>query len=292
MKYGIHYGYWAENWEDDSIPLFHRAKQIGLDVLEISGRIICEMNNDELYRIKQASRQENICIVSGMGLPADKNIASLDPNIRARGIEYVKNAIVSAEKAGIHTIAGILYASWFYDASKPVYKEETTLYSIENMGLLAEFAAEHGVVLMMEVCNRFATYMLNCAQEAAAYVKAVGKDNVKIMLDTFHMNVEEDSFSDAIHIAGQQLGYIHLCEGNRKLPGTGRLPWKEIIRALKEIRFEGPAVMECFITDEGSVGHDLKIWRKLSCDLEEVQKDLNLKRALQYLKKIEDNECQ
>lgn len=290
MRYGIHYGYWAKEWEDDCVPLFHRARKIGVDVLEIGGRVICEMANHELHRIRQASRQENICLVAGMGLPADKNIASLDPDIRERGIEYMKRAIVSADKAGIHTIAGILYASWFYDASKPIYKEDTTRYSIENMCLLADFAAEYGITLMMEVCNRFATYMLNCAQEAVAYVEAVGKDNVKIMLDTFHMNVEEDSFSEGIYTAGHRLGYIHLCEGNRKLPGTGRLPWKEIISALNGINFRGPAVMECFTTDEGSIGHDLKIWRKLSF-ADETQKDLELLQALQYLKAIDNSGC-
>jgi len=75
--------------------------------------------------------------------------------------------------------------------------------------------------------------LLNKCYEAVDYVKAVDKQNVKIMLDTFHMNIEEDSFSDAIHMAGSLLGHLHVGEVNRRPPyAGGRMPWNEIGNAL------------------------------------------------------------
>lgn len=286
MRYGVHYGYWAHEWDADVPALCKRAHNIGLEVLEIGAASIRGKSDGDLAVIKEAAALHGIELVCGMGLPSDKNIAAIDPDIRDAGIDYLKEMIILASKAGIHKIAGILYASWFYDASKPVYKNETRANSIENMKLIADFAKKYDVTLMMEVCNRFATYMLNTAEEAVRYVKEVGKDNVKIMLDTFHMNIEEDSFGEAIRKAGNDLGYIHICENNRKLPGQGHLPWEEIVPALTQIRFNGPAVFESFVNMKGTIAHDLKIWRELRSDYSEEGKDLDLRRAIDFLEDI------
>ena len=137
------------------------------------------------------------------------------------------------------------------------------------------------------VFDRNGFYIKDCEdQEAVEYVNAVDRDNVKVMLDTFHMNIEEDSFEDAIYTAGHHLGYLHVCENNRKLPGQGRLPWKEIGRALKGIEFQGPVVIESFLTMEGSVAHDLKIWRQLCTEGSEEEKAQNLKESVCFLKQV------
>lgn len=284
VQFGIHYGYWAQDWEDAAAPLCRRARRCGFDGLEIGGKLLADTPEKDLDALRSLGEEAQVALIGGLGLPADRNIASTDPQIRQAGKDYLKRTVLAAERAGIRILTGILYASWFYDASKPVRKEETRAHSISSMREIAEFAAEHGVTLMMEVVNRFATYLLNTAAEGAAYVDAVGRDNVKVMLDTFHMNIEEDSFRDAILTAGHRLGYLHVCEGNRKLPGQGRLPWAEIAGALKDISYDGPVVIESIVRAQGSVGHDLKIWRSLSpCGAPEDM-DRAAERSLDYLK--------
>ena len=85
---------------------------------------------------------------------------------------------------------------------------------------------------------------LNAAEEAVAYVQQVGSPNLWILLDTYHMNIEEDSFRGAIRTAGKLLGHLHTGENHRKPPGLGPIPWQEIAAALKEILFHGWVVME------------------------------------------------
>lgn len=288
MKYGVHYGYWAQEWDADVPALCQRAQRTGLQILEIGAACIQNKTEAELAAIRDAADRCGVELSCGMGLPVDRNIADRDPAVRSAGVQYMQEMIRRAAGAGIHKIAGILYASWFYDAKKPVYKEETRAYSIENMQQLAEYAKQYGIVLMMEVCNRFATYMLNTAAEASEYVRAVGQDNVKVMLDTFHMNIEEDHFADAIRTAGSGLGYIHICESNRKLPGQGHLPWPEILGVLREIRFDGPAVCECFVNMRGAIAHDLKTWRELRPDYSETGKDQDLMHSIRYLKELQN----
>ena len=91
----------------------------------------------------------------------------------------------------------------------------------------------------MEVLNRFEGYLLNTAEEGVRYVREVNEDNVKLMLDTFHMNIEESSMTEAIRQAGPLLGHFHTGEPNRMPPGAGRMPWFEIGLALQSIGYEG-----------------------------------------------------
>ena len=86
---------------------------------------------------------------------------------------------------------------------------------------------------------------------------------MKLMLDTFHMNIEEDSIGGAIRMAGKRLGHFHTGECNRRVPGAGRMPWHEIGCALRDIGYDGAVVMEPFVRRGGQIGTDIRIWRDL-----------------------------
>jgi D-psicose/D-tagatose/L-ribulose 3-epimerase len=132
------------------------------------------------------------------------------------------------------------------------------------------------------VLNRFENHVLNTAEERAAFVREIGKPNVKVMLDTFHMNIEEDSFSKAIRTAGPLLGRFRTGEKNRRVPGKGGLPWHEIGTALREIGYSGAIVMEPFVKMGGQVGAEIKVWRDLSDNAEEAQMDEAARQALAF----------
>ena len=111
--------------------------------------------------------------------------------------------------------------------------------------------------------NRFEQFLINDSYEAVAYMEQVNHPACRILLDTFHMNIEEDSFGDAIRRVGTYLSAFHLGEANRKMPGTGRMPWAEIKTALDDIGFDGPMVMEPFVMPGGQVGRDIGVWRDM-----------------------------
>jgi D-psicose/D-tagatose/L-ribulose 3-epimerase len=138
----------------------------------------------------------------------------------------------------------------------------------------------------MEALNRFEGYLLNTAEEAVAYVKAVGRDNVKVMLDTFHMNIEEESFSAAIHAAGSYLGHFHIGEPNRRPPHEGgRMDWAGIAGALREIGYQGTVVMEPFVLMGGQVGSDIKVWRDLSGNGGEKELDEEARKSAAFIRR-------
>ena len=152
------------------------------------------------------------------------------------------------------------------------------------MKKLGQIAAGYGITLGMEVLNRFEGYLLNTAGEALSYVKAVGLDNVKVMLDTFHMNIEEDSIIDAIKNTGSFLGHFHIGEANRRPPRTGsRMDWAGIGKALREINYSGAVVMEPFVLQGGQVGKDIKVWRDMA-SADEKELDGEARRSVDFIR--------
>ena len=134
----------------------------------------------------------------------------------------------------------------------------------------------------MEVLNRFESHILNTAEEGVQFVEEVGMDNVKVMLDTFHMNIEEVSMGAAIRRAGKLLGHFHTGECNRMVPGKGRIPWREIGDALRDIEYDGTVVMESFVRMGGQVGADIKVWRDISRGADEARLDEGARRAVEF----------
>jgi len=147
---------------------------------------------------------------------------------------------------------------------------------------IGKVAQDCGVDYCLEVLNRFEGYLLNTAAEGVKFVKEVDVSAVKVMLDTFHMNIEEDSIGGAIRSTKGLLGHFHTGECNRRVPGRGRTPWHEIATALKDIRYTGTVCMEPFVRMGGKVGEDIKIWRELEPGISEAKMDADAKAALDF----------
>lgn len=101
--------------------------------------------------------------------------------------------------------------------------------------------------------------MLNTVAEAVAFVNDVGSPNLKINLDTFHMNIEEDNVIHAIYTAEEKLGHIHLGENNRRFPGNGDFPWDELIKVLGKINYKGTVNFEPFILFGGEIANGISL---------------------------------
>jgi D-psicose/D-tagatose/L-ribulose 3-epimerase len=144
-------------------------------------------------------------------------------------------------------------------------------------------AENNNVTFNMEVVNRFEQFIMNTCQEAIDYVNAVDSTHAKVMLDTFHINIEEDFFKETIIRANDLLGHFHIGENNRMPPGYGHIPWTEVADALRKIKYQGYIVMEPFLMPGGEIGRDIKVFRDLARGLdidEEARKALSFTREL------------
>lgn len=284
MKFGTLYAYWTREWQADYIKLADKCKKAGFDVIEIGAGHLLEMSDTELSQVRDHCKELGLTISCNLGPPPDKNIASKDPEIRAAGVKFLIDILHQMVKIDSKVLIGALYNSWpgeFDDVDKEVRWE----LSVNAMKEVAAVADELGIDLCLEVLNRFESALVNDCDEGIKYCTEVGHKSCKLLLDTFHMNIEEDNLPDAFRKAGSLLGHVHVGEGNRKLPGMGHLPWAEMGEALREIGFDGCVVMEPFMKPGGAVAADIKVFRDLSGGADEEEMDRLIAESLVFLKK-------
>ena len=286
MKHGIYYAYWEKEWGADYLKYVDKAAKLGFDILEIGGTPLPDYSEEDIIRLKNAADANGIELTVGYGPSAEHNIGN--PEVREKALEWYKKLFYVMERLGSHVIGGALYSYWPVDYSREINKEEDWKNAVEGMRVMAEVAGNYGVDLNLECLNRFENYLLNTSEEGVRFVKEVGYKNVWVMLDTFHMNIEETSIGDAIRTAGKFLGHFHTGECNRMVPGKGRTPWREIADALREIHYDKYVVMEPFVNMGGKVGQDIKIWRPICGDMTEEMLDRDAKDAVRFQRYLLD----
>ena len=284
MQYGIYYSYWAKEWGADYRPFVKRAADLGFDVLEISCAGLKDMRPEDVTALRQVADDNGIRLSGGYGPQAGENIASADPAVAANGLAFWRDTFPVLQKLGITSVGGGLYSYWPVDYSSAPDKAADWERSVTNMRTMADMAQDYGINLGMETLNRHEGYLINTSAECVEYVRQVDKPNVKVMLDTYHMNMEENDFCEAIRTAGSLLGHLHVGENNRRVPGQGHMiPWKAIGDTLADIGYDGLVVMEPFVIHGGQVGQDIRIWRDLLSDTSDEALDRDAKQSLQFL---------
>lgn len=282
MKFGIYYAYWEQEWDADFKYYVEKVSRLGFDVLEIAAHQLHKYNDSQLEELKAHAAHYGIILTAGFGPTKEQNLSSTDPEVRANAMVFFSGLLKRLHKLDIKLIGGALHSYWPIDYSKPVDKNGDWERGVKGIRELSKIAESYGIDLCIEILNRFENHVLNTAQEGVAFVEQVDRPNVKVMLDTFHMNIEEDSIGKAIRTAGKHLGHFHTGECNRRVPGKGRMPWKEIGEALRDINYDRCVVMEPFVKMGGTVGSEIKVWRDLSRGADEATLDADARDAVEF----------
>ena len=261
-------------------------KRIGLDILEVAPAPLMALTKQQRDEIAAAARDNEIDLTFSVGLGLDQDLASEDENIRKNGIKFTTDTFKIMSEMGGKMYSGVDIAAWNKTFTEGVTdKSASWERSISAVKEIMKSAEDRGITFAVEVVNRYESSLVNTAEEAIKYVNEVGSPNCKILLDTYHMNIEEDSFAEAIRSVGSRLGHFHVGESNRRPPcNQGKMPWDEITGALKEINYTGAIVMEPFIKMGGEVGRDVKVWRDISKGASEAEMEKLLADAASMLR--------
>ncbi len=286
MRIGTHFAYWGRTWSVDYVELCKKAKACGLDVLEVGAGDLVNMTDTELKALSDTAKMLGLEISANLGPPKDKDISSADPDIRAAGVKFLCDIMHQMVKIDCKILIGALYNSWPYDF---VDIDKPALWSraVEGLKIVGDEAEKLGITIALEILNRFESCLLNDVDEGIRFCNDINKPAVKLLLDTFHMNIEEDNIADAFRKAGDLVAHVHIGEGNRKLPGQGHLPWNEIGQALKDINYKGMLVMEPFLLSGGEVGEAIGVWRDLSGNADEAKMNEMMTEAVLFLRKLD-----
>jgi len=175
----------------------------------------------------------------------------------------LKQCIERTAELGGKLICGPLYAGLGVMSGRRRTEDEWK-WGVEGLQVAARQAVKLGVTLCIEPLNRFETYFLNTLSDAAQFVHDVGEPNVLMHFDTFHANIEEKHPADSLRAVAKKLGHVHISENDRGIPGTGHNDWPGILKALREIGYQGWMTIESFAQPEPELAAAAAIWRDLA----------------------------
>ncbi len=286
-KLGIFMNFWEKNWDADHAKYIKKAADIGFDILEFQAQPLLEMSDDKIRSLKALADEVGIELTYSLGLDPAYDVSSLDEAKRLGGVKYLQDIIRKIKVGNGTLLSGVSYAGW---GTPNVVMDDKSAYlnqSIKSMKEIIKVAEDCGVTYCVEAVNRFETCIINTAKEAVAYVEAIDSPNIGVLLDTYHMNIEEDNIGDAIRYVGKdRLKSFHTGENNRTAPGKGHLDWDEIFGALADIGYEGRIVSEPFVMQGGEVGRDIHVFRDLVENPTEQRIDEEAKYLLNFEKEM------
>ena len=261
MKFGIHSGLWMARWTDDIAPIFATVADLGFDGVEIS---LLGMTDERAAALGRLAGDHGLEVTCSDGLSREADISSPDPEVRAAGMDYLRWAVRTTAAMGSRGLAGVIYAPW--GVFDPANKADRAKRSAEAFADLDPDLERHDVTLGIEAINRFETDLVNTAEDAVALAAASGSPRVGVLLDTFHMNIEEKDIAAAIVSASDHLVHFHVSDNDRGVPGSGHVPWAEVRRGLADIGYDRWIVAEMFVVAGNPASADLNIWRDIEPD--------------------------
>ncbi len=226
------------------------------------------------------ARAAGVLLKHGLGatvcavMPPGRELVAADRETIAATQDYLRSCVAAAATVGSGVVAGPLYASagrmWRVEAAE---RRKLVRELAANLAPLAEYAGELGVRLAVEPLNRFETSLINTVDQAMEVVEAVDSSALGVLLDTFHMNIEERDLPAAIRSVGNRLFHFHACANDRGAPGADHLDWEGMVVALRDVGYDVAVVIESFTAENDAIATAAAVWRPLAASQDDLAAD-------------------
>ncbi|GAA4316125.1 sugar phosphate isomerase/epimerase family protein [Compostibacter hankyongensis] len=261
MKFGINTFLFSSPFTNGDIGYFSRFKSWGFDTVEIA---LENLTDIDAHTVAKA--------LSDDGLSCASLCAAMGPGRDLRGtpaeqqtaLDYLKGLLDIMPELGCKVLAGPLYSVVGRAEATPPedYKRQWETVA-GHLLTLAEHAEKAGLLLAIEPLNRYETDFINTGAQALRMIREVDSKALTVHLDTFHMNIEEKHPAETILEAGARLGHFHASGSDRGAPGNDHTDWQAIAKALQQVNYTGPVVIESFTPDVKVIARAASIWREI-----------------------------
>ncbi len=264
MKIGVHSATFVKDWSEDITPYIIQCKEAGYNCVEVSLLGQTYKNAEKIYHL---AKELNIIITCTTGLAQDEDISSDNSEVRMNGIKALKKAIEITSIMGSSILTGVIHCAWGISKSKGKNKQDKYKYSSDSIKETTSILENKKIKLGIEPLNRYETDFINTVDEGLKLCSLINHPNVGLLLDVYHMNIEEKDISKSIIKAKNKLFHFHVAENDRGIPGTGSIKWEKIFNALKEINYKEYVTLEMFIQANQNTSKDLFTWRNIEEDV-------------------------
>ncbi|MHB1614226.1 MAG: sugar phosphate isomerase/epimerase family protein [Actinomycetes bacterium] len=265
---GIHALVWAKEWNTaNAEKAVAQAAETGFDLIEMP---MLDPGAIDVPTVRRALDAACIDVRCSLGLPFDADISSEDPHVVSDGEALLARALEASSALGASMLTGVLYSALGKYESPPTGLGWSN--AAQALRRLSDRAEGLGVTLGLEVVNRYESNLINTAADARRMIDDIGRDNVVIHLDTYHMNIEEGDFAGPVFACGDRLGYIHVGESHRGYLGAGVVDFATLFRALVDVGYRGAITFESFSAPStpADLAGTLAVWRRNWEDAKDV----------------------
>jgi D-psicose/D-tagatose/L-ribulose 3-epimerase len=261
--FGLHTFAVSPVWDVKRIePVMDRVMKHGIGLFEIP---LLRPEEIDIAATNAFKKKHNVDVVCSLGLPKSLDVAERPDEALA----FMRPAFTVTRAVGSAALSGVTYGTIGRTTGRAATEKE-----IGGMCRFLEAAAKaaraHGLRLGIEPCNRYETHLMNRGIDAARIIERVGADNIFIHLDTYHMHIEEDSFDAGFRAAAPYLGYVHVSEANRGVPGRGMIDWQAAMKAMVDIGYTGTLTLESMNHVDADIAGGLAVWRPVAENPDDV----------------------
>jgi D-psicose/D-tagatose/L-ribulose 3-epimerase len=254
---------WASPITDEVIgELAPRVAGLGFDLLELPVEEAGTWDPGRAAELLgEAGLGAGVCCV----MPPGRDLAVADGEAVASTQDYLSQCVEVADRLDAGVVAGPMYSAvgrlWRMDESE---RQATIRRVADGLRPVADFAGERGVMLAVEPLNRYETSLINTVAQGMNLLEALDHPACGLLLDTFHVNIEEKSPSSAARSAAGRIAHVHACGTDRGAPGADSFDWPAFLCALADAGYDGPLCIESFTAANEVIATAASIWRPLA----------------------------
>ena len=270
---------WTSPFSSDQVKVLENIAALGFQAVELPVEDPSLIDAAALVPVlRDLGLKPHVCGVFGPG----RDISSPDAAERAHTRAYLAECFAMAETLGTGFVFGPMYSQVgkARQLSDDDRKREWEL-AVSELRIVCKDAASRGLAIALEPINRFETDMVNSVSDALRMIRDIDHPSAKIMIDSFHMTIEESDIGAAIRSAGKDLIHVQVSENHRGVTGTGLTPWTEFRDALRDIGYQGSIVIESFTPENRDLAAAVCIWKRFTATQDEFAS-----RGLAFLQQL------
>jgi len=262
IKFGVSTWLWTSPFTTESIALFPKIKLMGFDAVEIPIEYPEKIDAKKVKAALEANELEPI--VCGAFGPS-RDLTNDDPAVHENCFQYIRQGLDLCNEWDATFLAGPMYSAVGKARMlSPELRKIEWERAVTNLHKVCKMAQDRKLEIALEPLNRFESDMVNTAEDVLRLIKDINHPAAKVLLDGFHMAIEERNIEHAISSVGDKLIHVQVSENYRGTPGTGQTPWDAFKKGLKNINYKGVISIESFTPDIKELAGAVCIWKTLA----------------------------
>jgi D-psicose/D-tagatose/L-ribulose 3-epimerase len=279
ITFGVSTWLWTSPFSTDTTELFPKIKAMGYDAVEIP------VEYPELIdgsKVKEALEEHGLTPAVCGAFGPSRDLTNEDPAVHQACFDYIEQCFDLCNQWNADFLAGPMYSA--VGKARMIPEEQRKVEwnrAVENLHKVCQMAQESGLQIALESLNRFESDLINTADDLNRLVNDINHPAAKILLDGFHMSIEESDLKKAITSVGDKLIHVQVSENYRGTPGTGQFRWNDFKSGLEGINYQGCVSIESFTPEVKELAGAVCIWRNLAEDQDTFASD-----GLAFLKQL------